>query len=133
MRVNLLSSGISHISVISDVLKKSGPVSHLAIDVLLTKDSSLNPGALHLTRIIALAVEGIGETTQKSNWKSKFFKLTIGVPVTKRIDYLFYTKECRKYLSILRNKGKAEALKYLLTISSTALKRAKNHKNSWYE
>lgn len=123
MTVNLNASNTPFHEALADVVKQDEPISHIVMDVL-TKDRDLsltNPTNL---RILFLALEGVGDLTEKTRWRSKYFKLTITSSNTTHRDYLFLTVDCREFKKILNTRGKTKAAAFGLSLAGDAFNRA---------
>ena len=146
MTVNLLDSGVPFHSALAEVQESEDEVMARVVMDVLPKYKDLNPAKPENLRILFLALEGVGEATQKAAWKSKYFKLTISSPIekeellemtrrnqfkTERLDYLFYTSDCRKFRKILKAEGKARAAAFGLGLAIDAKKRAERMPDDW--
>lgn len=125
MTVNLISSGVPFHDALAEVVKQDEPVSHLVIDVL-TKYSDLTLAKPENLRILFLAMEGVGELTEKTPWPSKYFQLTITGPGgLERRNFLFLTSDCRRFRKILNSEGKDKAAEFGLSLVGDATVHAK--------
>lgn len=124
LAINLAAENIPYINLTSKVVNKAAKVSHIIVTVFSKKIAFE-----HSARITSLACQAVGSGTRESKWRSKYLSVILSERQTdNKVEMLFLTKECRKFLRLLKT-DKSKATGYWILIFGESIKRAKNNPN----